>query len=93
MALHHREPSAHELDQLTRRASEGIPTLVVVDDVDGAPADDAEVQQRWQRLHRLTVAGATVVAGSSGAAPRFARVLDLADSTHTSQRTPEEATV
>ncbi len=93
VALHHRVPSPEELDELTRRASDGTPTLVVVDDIDGGPTDEAEVERRWQRLRRLTMAGATVVAGFSTVAPRHADVLSLDDPPHGPATTPEEATV
>jgi RND superfamily putative drug exporter len=93
VALHERVPTTDELDRLTATASDGLPTLVVVDDVDAGP-DEEEVARRWQQLRRLTLAGATVVAGCSVVVPRSAGVLDLATSTHwTSETTPEEATV
>ena len=94
VALHERVPSSEELDRLTARASDGEPMLVVVDDVDAGP-DDEQVEQRWQRLRRLTLAGATVVAGTSSDAPREAGVLDLTEPTlrPTYDTTPEEATV
>ena len=99
VALHHRMPTDAELDGLTGRASDGLPTLLVVDDVDGGTADDVEVQERWQRLRRLSMAGATVVAGCANLLPKYAAVLDLADPMpalhqpdQTTDKTPEEAT-
>ena len=74
VALHVRQPSPRELDRLVHRADEGAATLLVVDDIDGLPAGDRDVEQRWQQLRRLAAAGATVVAGCSGSVPRDAAV-------------------
>ena len=95
VALHHRLPAPDELDQLARRAGEGIHTLLVVDDLDGA--DESATEERWDRLRDLTLDGVTVIAGSAGDVPAGASVLDLAHHTHnaehTHEKTPEEATV
>jgi putative drug exporter of the RND superfamily len=93
VALHQRTPDPVELEKVSSRAAAGVATLVVVDDVDGIPGDQVEVEERWSDLRRLALDGATVVAGCSGAAPRDAHVLDLSDPTGTHLSTPEEATV